>query len=95
MLRVLALYLNVDHNVNMMLFNKIIMYYFKSLIILYIFFLVSALDIFAQNNITSNINKNNILIGEQAIITIKAQVPKDSHVEFPDYDSLKTIIPGI
>lgn len=71
------------------------MYYLKLHIIFFVYFLVSILKVSAQNSITSNINKNNILIGEQAIITIRAQVPNDSKVEFPTYDSLKTIIPGI
>ncbi len=57
--------------------------------------IISVLHVYSQDSIRSSINKELISIGEQAIITLKAQLPAKSQIEFPSYDSLQSIIRGI
>lgn len=62
-----------------------------TIILLFILFSISA----THAQVTAEIEKSSINIGEQTIITIHANSSSKNNIIFPSYDSLQSIIPGI
>ena len=56
---------------------------------------ISALCAFAQANVQAKIDPMEILIGEQAQVTISVQAQENDKVEFPVLKSRQMLVPGV
>jgi len=69
---------------------KYLTYYY-----LFSLFFVLPIEANSETEVVADISRNSIKIGEHAIISVKAQGTQNDKVDFPQYDSLQQIIPGI
>lgn len=64
-------------------------------LLLYILFIISALRLSAQVSVEAEIDSIQILVGEQAHVTLTATAKENSKVEFPQFKPTEYITPGV
>ena len=65
----------------------------RALLIIYL--ITSALASFAQASVEAKISPIEMMIGEQAQVTISVQADENAKVEFPTFKPRQELVPGV
>ena len=60
-----------------------------------IYLITSALYLFAQASVEAKISPIEMMIGEQAQVTVSVQADENAKVEFPSFKPREMLVPGV